>query len=316
LKAFILRRLFLMLPVTIILSIFVFVITNWLPGDAAIAQMGEEHQLDDRALERLRADMGLDQPAPVRYLLWLADMARGDFGTSTRINQPVSDLILARLPVTIQLGVASMVVTLLIALPFGVISAVRPGSIIDRVVTVFSLSGVAIPNFWLGVLFVLVFSVTLGWLPPSGWVPIYQDPVEAIRYLIMPSIVLGTASAASITRHLRSSLVETLQQPYVTTAYAKGLHSYSVVYAHALRNALIPVVTLLGLQIGNLISGSVIVETIFGLPGIGRTTVDAILSRDLPVLQATVLIIALMVLLANLITDIVYGWLDPRIRYS
>jgi peptide/nickel transport system permease protein len=248
--------------------------------------------------------------------LWLGDMARGDFGTSTRINQPVSDLILARLPVTIQLGVASMVVTLLIALPFGVISAVRPGSIIDRVVTVFSLSGVAIPNFWLGVLFVLVFAVTLGWLPPSGWVPIYQDPVEAIRYLLMPSIVLGTASAASITRHLRSSLVETLQQPYVTTAYAKGLDSYSVIYFHALRNALIPVVTLLGLQVGNLISGSVIVETIFGLPGIGRTTVDAILSRDLPVLQATVLIIALMVLLANLITDIVYGWLDPRIRYS
>ncbi|MGB3305546.1 MAG: ABC transporter permease [Thermomicrobiales bacterium] len=314
-QAFLIRRLLLAIPVLFVVSLVVFILTNWLPGDAALARFGEEG-IDQQRYEALRAEMGLDRPAPVRYFQWVGDTLRGDFGNSTRNKQPVSELIATRFPVTLQLAVTSLIVALLISIPAGIISAMRPGSIVDRVVTVLAVAGVAMPSFWLAVLLILLFSLRLNWLPPSGWAYFTDSPLQAMKLLIMPSLVLGTASAASLMRHLRSSLGEELRQAYVTVAHAKGLANRRVVFRHALKNAMIPVITMIGLQIGHLLGGSVIVETMFGLPGLSRATVDAILSRDLPVLQATVLFAAVTVVVANLLTDVCYAWLNPRIRYS
>ncbi|HWV35169.1 MAG TPA: ABC transporter permease [Thermomicrobiales bacterium] len=314
-QAFLIRRLLLAIPVLFVVSLVVFILTNWLPGDAALARFGEEG-IDEQRYEALRAEMGLDRPAPVRYFQWVGDTLRGDFGNSTRNKQPVSELIATRFPVTLQLAVTSLIVALFISIPAGIISAMRPGSIIDRVVTVLAVAGVAMPSFWLAVLLILLFSLRLNWLPPSGWAYVTDSPLQAMKLLIMPSLVLGTASAASLMRHLRSSLGEELRQAYVTVAQAKGLANRRVVFRHALKNAMIPVITMIGLQIGHLLGGSVIVETMFGLPGLSRATVDAILSRDLPVLQATVLFAAVTVVVANLLTDVCYAWLNPRIRYS
>lgn len=314
-QAFLLRRLALSIPILFVVSLVVFILTNWLPGDAALARFGEEG-FDNERYEALRTEMGLDRPAPVRYFEWIGNTITGDFGTSTRLQRPVSEILQTRFPVTLQLAITSLIVALVIAIPAGIIAAVRPGSFVDRVVTIVAVAGVAMPNFWLAILLILLFSLRLGWLPPSGWVYFTDDPIEAMKLLILPSFVLGASSAAALMRHLRSSLFEELRQAYVSTAHAKGLAPRHVVFRHALKNAMIPVVTMIGLQIGNLLGGSVIVETMFGLPGISRTTVDAILSRDLPVLQAAVLFTAVMVVLANLITDICYAALNPRIRYA
>lgn len=313
--AYLVRRLVLIVPVLFVISLVVFTLTNWLPGDAALARFGEEG-IDTVRYEALKEEMGLDRPAPVRYLEWVGSTLTGDFGTSTRNQQPVAEILKTRFPVTLQLAMTSLVVALVIAIPTGILAALKPGSIIDRIVTIVAVAGVAMPNFWLAVLLVLLFSLRLGWLPPSGWAYFTEDPIEALKLLILPSIVLGTASAAALMRHLRASLIEELRQVYVTTAQAKGLNSRQVVFRHALKNAMIPVITMIGLQIGNLLGGSVIVETMFGLPGLARTTVDAILSRDLPVLQASVLVAAIVVVLANLITDLCYALLNPRIRYA
>ena len=313
--AFLLRRLALTIPVLIVVSLVVFLLTNWLPGDAALAKFGEEG-IDPVRYEALRRELGLDQPAPVRYIQWVGALLTGDFGTSTRNNQPVAEVIQTRFPITLQLAVSSLLVALAVALPLGVIAALKPGSLADRIVTVLAVTGIAMPNFWLAVLLVLLFSLRLGWLPPSGWVYFTEDPVAAMKLLIMPSIVLGTASAASLMRHLRASLIEELRQVYATTAQAKGLASRQVLFRHALKNAMIPVVTMIGLQIGNLLGGSVIAETMFGLPGLARATIDAILARDLPVLQGTVLFAALIVVVANLLTDVSYALLNPRVRFG
>lgn len=313
--AFLLRRLVLTIPVLFVVSLIVFVLTNWLPGDAALARFGDEG-IDQARYAALVQEMGLDQPAPERYLRWIGNTLTGDFGVSTRNRQPVSELLATRFPVTLQVAITSLLVSLAVAIPAGVISAMRPGSMVDRFVTLMAVAGVAIPNFFLAMLLILLFALRLNWLPPSGWAYFTDDPVQSLKLLIMPAIVLGTASAASLMRHLRSSLIEELRTSYVTVAHAKGLANRNVVYRHAFKNAMIPVVTMVGLQVGNLLGGSVIVETMFGLPGLSRATVDAILARDLPVLQATVLFAALIVVVANLITDVCYAALNPRIRYS
>ncbi len=313
--AYLLRRLALTIPVLFVVSLIVFVLTNWLPGDAALARFGDEG-VDQARYNALVQEMGLDQPAPERYLRWVGNTLTGDFGVSTRNRQPVSELLATRFPVTVQVAVTSLLVSLVIAIPAGVISAMRPGSLIDRFVTLMAVAGIAIPNFFLAMLLILLFTLRLNWLPPSGWAYFTDDPLQSLKLLIMPSIVLGTASAASLMRHLRSSLIEELRASYVTVAHAKGLSNRHVVYRHAFKNAMIPVITMIGLQIGNLLGGSVIVETMFGLPGLSRATVDAILARDLPVLQATVLFAAVIVVVANLLTDVCYAALNPRIRYA
>jgi peptide/nickel transport system permease protein len=275
-----------------------------------------ENAGDQRTYQALRHDLGLDQPVYVQYFNWLGRVLQGDFGRSIRTNETVAAVLLQRIPVSLYIGAAGLLVGLAIGLAVAIASALRPGSRVDSIGTVLAMGGVAIPSFWQALLFMYVFAVLLRWLPPSGFTSPAQDPLLSLKMLIMPALVLGTHSAAVIMRQGRSALLEVLQQDYVTTARSKGLGERWVVGRHALKNAMIPIVTVIGLQIGNLVSGAAITETIFAIPGVGRAAVDAIFFRDYPVLQGAVLVLTLAVLIANLLTDLVYAYLDPRIRYA
>jgi peptide/nickel transport system permease protein len=265
--------------------------------------------------ETMRKELGLDQPIPVQYAKWLGRVLRGDFGRSIRTREPALEGLLARLPVTLHLTAMAMMIALLIAVPVGIVSAVRPNSNADKVGTMLAMSGVAIPDFWLGIMLIYIFSVWFKVLPPSGYVPVSQGLGPSLQAMVLPALSLGMAFSAVLMRQLRSALIEVLQQDYVTVARAKGLRETLVVGRHALKNALIPVVTVIGLQTGRLFGGAVVVETIFALPGLGRLAADSIFFRDFPMLQGVVLILALAVLLANLFTDFLYAFIDPRIRY-
>jgi peptide/nickel transport system permease protein len=267
-------------------------------------------------MARVRADLGLDQPAPVYYFTWLGRALQGDLGRSIQSNRPVTGILRDRLLPTLQLSLFAALITAAIALPLGVLAAIKRGTFTDLGATTFALIGLSIPNFWLGIIFIFVFSLGLGWLPPSGWRDPFREPLQSVRFMILPALTLGMALAASIMRQTRSSLLDTLSQDYLRTAQAKGLTHRQVVTRHALRNALIPVVTIAGLMVGRLLGGAVIVETIFAIPGIGRTVVDAIFSRDFPIVQGAVLMMAFIVLAINLIVDLLYALIDPRIRYS
>lgn len=313
---FIARRFFTMVPVVALVSLIAFGLLYLLPGDPALAILGEQGARDERQYQALRAELGLDRPFVIQYLSWAARAATGDFGTSIRTRQPIGEVIRERLATTVQLAVLSFAIGLGIALPTGIASARRPRSATDVVGTIFALSGVAIPHFWLGILLIYLFAVWLRWLPPSGYVAPTESPVEWLRLMLMPAFTLGTGLAAVMMRQIRSALVEVLQQEYVTVARAKGLDDTTVVRVHALRNALIPVITVVGLQIGRLLGGTVVVETIFSVPGMGKLAVDSIFFRDFPVVQSVVLVLAVAVLAANLIADILYAYVDPRIRYA
>jgi peptide/nickel transport system permease protein len=312
--SYILRRLVSMIPVLFIVSLIVFSLLHLTPGDPALSMLGEEATPESVAL--LRERMGLDEPLPVQYVKWASSVVTGDLGRSIRSNQPVSESIMQRLPVTIELSILAVIVSLLIALPVGIIAAMRRNSPIDTASTTVALLGVSIPNFFLAILLIFLFSVRLGWLSPIGYTPILEDPIDNLKRMIMPAITLGTALSAIVMRMTRSSLLEVLDQDYVRTARAKGLRESRVVRGHALKNALVPVVTVVGLQIGGLLGGTIITETIFVLPGIGRLLVDAIFQRDFPVVQGVVLFAALAFLFANLAVDLLYAYIDPRIRYS
>jgi peptide/nickel transport system permease protein len=312
-REYILRRLVSMVPVLFLVSIISFALLYILPGDPALAILGETG--DRNRYLALRAELGLDQPLYMQYATWLGRTLRGDLGKSVRTGEQVSDVLGRRAPVSLYFGVAGLLVGILIGLPAAVISAVRPGSKIDLIGTVVSLGGVAIPSFWQALLFMYVFAVLLHWLPPSGYTSPFVDPWLSAKMLFMPAVVLGTHSAAVIMRQGRSALIEVLEQDYINTARAKGLREKAVIGVHGLKNALIPVVTILGLQIGNLVSGAAITETVFAIPGVARAAVDAISFRDYPVLQGSIMMVTAAVVLANLITDLTYGYLDPRIRY-
>jgi peptide/nickel transport system permease protein len=283
-----------------------------IPGDASYALLGPTAKPEQIAA--LRAEMGLDKPIWRQYLVWIEGVLRGDLGRSWINDFPVADLILQKLPATIVLAVGSMVIAMLIAIPMGILPALRPGSWIERVAALYNGLMLAIPTFWLGVLLVLVISLRLGWLPPSGYVPFREDPVQSIKLLILPSFTLGAYLSAIFARFLHNAITETLSQDYVRTAAAKGLAERLVVRRHVLRNALIPVVTMLGIQFGGLLGGAVIVEAIFDWPGLGRLLVTSISSRDYAVVQGTILLAASAFLFVNLLTDLTYGLLDPRIR--
>lgn len=314
---YIIGRVLSLVPVVLLVSVAAFAFIRLLPGDPVIAMLGTSGQgLDSRSYALARHDLGLDRPLPVQYARWLADLARGDLGRSAVTHQPITDALRARFPVTLQLAVASFIISLIIALPVGVISAYKRGTVLDRVISVIALGGVAMPSFWLGILLIILFSVELSLLPPSGFVSITSDPVEFLRYMILPAITLGAVQAAVIMRQTRSSLLEVLNEDYVRTARAKGLRERTVVLRHGLRNALLPVVTVLGLQVSRLLGGSVVVETVFAMPGFGRYGVDAIFIRDYPVVQVVALATALIVVLSNLITDLLYAALDPRITFG
>jgi peptide/nickel transport system permease protein len=310
---YLVRRVLAIIPVLFGISILVFLLVHLIPGDVAQILLGT--QATDQQIETLRRTFGLDRPLPVQYVDWLSHIVRGDFGVSFRTNRPVLPDLVSRFGVTLQLTLTSMLVALVVAIPLGVISAANRGRTSDSVSRVVALLGLSIPNFWLGTLLILFVSLVLHWLPPVGFVSLLDNPWLGIQTLILPALALGTAVAAFIMRMVRSSLLEVLRQDYIRTAYAKGLQDRSVLYRHALKNAFIPVLTVIGVQIGYLLGGAVIIESIFSLPGMGRFLLDSISNRDYSIVQGGVLFIALIFCLVNLSVDLVYAWLDPRIRY-
>ena len=315
-KTYLLRRVLHAIPTLLLVTAVTFAITMLLPGDPALAFLGEAAAMDKVAYEAMRRELGLDQPLPIQYALWLGRTLQGDLGRSVRTKEPVWESVQARFPITLQLTVMAMLVALIVAVPVGIISAIRPNSRLDMVGTIVAISGLAIPGFWLGIMLIFVFALWLRWLPPSGYAPPSGGLGQNLQLMLLPALALGVEQAAVIMRQVRSALLEVLGQEYVTTAWAKGLRERVVVSRHALRNALIPVVTIIGLQTGRLFGGAVVIETVFALPGLGRLAADSIFFRDFPSLQGVVLILALAVFLSNLITDALYAYLDPRIRYA
>lgn len=315
-NAYLLRRLTQSIPTLLLVTLITFCITLLLPGDPALAFLGEQQGRDPVAYAAMRQELGLDQPVPVQYARWLGRTLRGDLGLSTRTKEPVWDSLRARLPITLQLVLMAMTIGLSIAFPVGILAAVRPNSKLDLAGTVLAISGLAIPSFWLGIMLIFVFALWLRWLPPSGYSPPTEGLGLNLKLMLLPAVTLGVELAASLMRQIRSALLEVLQQEYVVTARAKGLREGRIIARHALRNALIPVVTIIGLQFGRLFGGAVVIETVFALPGVGRLAADAIFFRDFPVLQGVVIVLALAVLLSNLLTDLLYSFLDPRIRYA
>jgi len=305
-----------MIPVAFFISLIAFGLLYLLPGDPAMAILGEDRAGEKTAYEALRAQLGLDDAIYIQYARWLGNLLSGDMGTSIRTREPIAYMVARRLPVTIELGILAVLLGVAIALPVAVVSAVRPGSKLDILGTLFAMGGVAMPSFWLGILLIFLLALWLRLLPPSGYVSPLEDLAANLRMMIMPCIAMGTSLAAVTMRQARSALLEVLQEDYITTARAKGLKERAVVVRHALKNALIPVVTVIGLQVGHILGGAVVTETIFAVPGVGRLLVDSISFRDYPVVQAAVLIMALGVLFSSLATDLLYAYLDPKIKYS
>lgn len=310
--SFIARRFLIAIPTLVLVSVFVFFLQKLLPGDPALVLAGEER--DPETLAFIREKYHLNEPIHVQYLLWVAGMVQGDFGISLRTNQPVLDLIGAKLPVTIQLAVMAMVFAMLIGIPAGILSAVKKGTVTDYAANVVALSGLSIPNFWLGIMLIMLVSVNLGWLPASGYESPFVDPLRSLETMIMPSFVLGTALAATLMRHTRSAMLGVLKADYVRTARAKGLNERVVVLKHAFRNALLPIVTLSALLFGELLAGAVLTEQIFTIPGFGKLIVDAVFTRDYAVVQGVVMCTAAGFILMNLIADVLYFVLSPRMR--
>ncbi|WP_127901669.1 ABC transporter permease [Solirhodobacter olei] len=309
---FILRRLLIAVPTILMISMFVFGMQKLLPGDPVLAMAGEER--DPATLTFLRQKYHLNDPIPVQYAHWLLDAAQGDLGISLRNNQPVAQLIEEKLPVTIQLSIMALIVALVIGIPTGVLSAYRRNTWVDWISNVFALSGLSIPNFWLGIMLILLVSVRLGWLPASGYVSPWVDPLKSIETMLMPAFVLGTSISASLMRHTRSAMLGVLKSDYVRTARAKGLPEKTVLVKHALRNAMVPVVTVTTLLFGELLGGAVLTEQIFTIPGFGKLVVDAVFSRDYAVVQGIVLCTAVAFIGMNLLADIAYRLLNPRMR--
>ena len=309
----ILRRLAATIPVLLLVTAGVFALIHLTPGDPIDAMMAES--VDDTVKRELRRDLGLDRPLYLQYATWMGRLLQGDLGHSIRNREPVIENVSRRIKPSLQLAGLAMAISLLVATPIGILSAARRNSAIDRVGTSFALFGICMPNFLIALLLIFLFGVTLRWLPISGYVDPMEEPWEGLRSLTLPAITLGLALAAVITRTLRSSMLEALSEDYIRTARAKGLSDGAVVRRHALKNALIPVVTVLGLQLGTLIGGAVITEYVFALPGVGRLVVDAVFARDYPLVQGVVLLIAVGFILSNLAVDLLYGFIDPRIRH-
>ena len=314
-KAFIIRRLLQTLITLFVVSLISFTLCMVLPGDPSLAVVGAEGASDEM-IKAVRQELGLDQPIVVQYFKWLASLVSGDFGISIRTRVHVMTLFAQRLPVTLELLALGILFALLVAIPMGIISALRPNTWVDTTGTVLAVSGVAMPQFFLGMLLILIFALWLGWLPSSGYVSPGESLFRNLLAMILPAISLGSVVSAEIMRQLRSSMLEVLNEEYVQTARAKGVAEFNVVIKHALRNALIPVVTLLGMRIGRLIGGIVIIEVVFSLPGIGRLLMNAVLFNDFPVLQTGVLLVAFAVTFINLLADISYSFLDPRIIHT
>jgi len=312
LALYVARRVAVLVPTLFFVSVLIFSLQMLLPGDAAVALAGEEH--DAAAVAAIRARYHLDRPVVVQYGIWMARVLRGDLGESLRNRLPVAELLAAKLPVTVELAVCSMTVALVIGIPAGVLSAARRGGPVDVAANVVALSGLSVPHFWLGIMLILLFAVRLGWLPASGYVPPWEDLGRNLTTILLPSVVLGTGVAGVMMRHTRGAMLQVLDADYVRTARAKSVPERLVVLKHALRNALIPVITLGAIEFGRLLSGAVLTEQIFAIPGFGKMLVDGVLNRDYAVVQGVVLVSATLYVLLNLLADVLYFLANPRLR--
>ena len=310
--SYILRRLVMLVPVLIVVGVVVFGLVHLTPGDPAAVILGDRATPEDIA--RLRTQLGLNDPLPVQFVRWFSNMLRLDFGESIFLGEPVTQALLNRVQPTVLLTLYALSIQLLIGIPAGVLSAVRYNSPLDRVLTVMAISGSAIPTFFLGILLILIFAVRLRWLPSGGYVPLGEDPAGHFKAMILPAFALGFSAAGLLARLVRSSMLDVLREDYVRTAFAKGLPEQLVIVRHALRNALIPALTVIGISVGALLGGAVVTETVFTIPGMGRLVVQSIARRDYPVIQGAIVAIAMTYVLVNLIVDVLYVYIDPRVR--
>lgn len=300
------------IPVMFVVAVLTFLLMHMLPGDPATLIAGD--MADQDAIAQIRRDLGLDQPVAVQLWLWVTNLLQGDFGRSLMLNQPVMEAFFERIPVTLSLALVAFVITIPVGIVLGVVAAVWRDTWVDSAVMVLALVGVSVPNFWIAILSVILFSVTLGWLPSAGYVPLTEDFSRWLACLIQPAVVLALFQIGYLARMTRSAMLDVLDQDYIRTARAKGLSEFTVINSHAVRNALIPVITIVGLQMGFLLGGAVVCESVFAWPGIGRLTVQAILARDFPVIQASILLLSVIFVAVNFLTDLLYGVFDPRIK--
>jgi peptide/nickel transport system permease protein len=314
LLAFIIRRFLEAIPVLFLATIVIFLGLRLLPGDPALILAGQD--ATPETLQAIRKANGLDQPLPVQYVIWLNNVVHFDLGVSFFTKAPVVQLLGQRIPATLELGVAGMILSVLLGVPTGIIAAVQSHRTPDWIVSAFNGLAVAVPGFWLGILSILLFSLVLGWLPPGGHGDFFKDPIQELKFLLLPAVTLALPFAAGLSRLVKGSMLEVLSDDYVRTARAKGVSEQGVVWHHALRNALVPVATILGLQFGRLLGGAVITESVFSWPGVGRLIRDSIGNRDYSVVQACLLLLVVVFVVINLVTDITYGVLDPRIRLT
>lgn len=318
-RQYVARRLLVFIPVALVVSLMIFLLMRVIPGDVALiilAGEGDTSQVSQESLAAMRQQLGLDRPLYEQYLSWVWGMVRLDAGTSLWTGRPIFDEIAKRLPLSLELAILSALVSLIIAIPVGTISAIRQDTWVDYLFRFVTIGGIAMPTFWTGTIIILVASAGFGWTPPLGYASIIQDPAKNLQQLIWPAVALGYYFSAVVSRMTRSCMLEVLRQDYVRTAWAKGLRERVVVARHALKNAMLPVITIVGLQFGILLGGTVVMERVFTLPGMGNAMIDSIFRRDYPMTQALVVILALLFMAINLIVDLTYGWLDPRIRYK
>jgi len=312
--AFIVRRLLLLFPVLLIVGIIVFTLIHLTPGDPVSAMLGRDATTEQK--EALREQLGLDEPFPIQFAQWFRDALRLDFGESLFIGKPVTEALLERVQPTGLLTLYSLTLSIVIAIPAGVIAAVRANSVLDRLLMVASISGAAIPSFFFGILLILLFAVVLGWLPSGGYANVGDDPIRHLKYMLLPTVALGFSAAGLLARLVRSTMLDVLNEDYVRTAYAKGLAERHVILLHALRNALIPAMTVIGISLAGMLGGAVVVETVFNIPGMGRLLVQSVVRRDFPVVQGAVMTVAAVQVLVMLVIDLLYVYVDPRVRYG
>jgi peptide/nickel transport system permease protein len=312
--AYILRRLLLLIPVLVIVGIIVFTLIHLTPGDPASVMLGREATNEQK--EALREQLGLNDPFLVQFVNWFADALRLDFGESLFLGMPVDEALLDRVQPTGLLTLYAMTLSILIAIPSGVIAATRANSLLDRLLMVLSISGAAIPSFFFGILLILLFAVVLGWLPSGGYVGIDEDPIQHFKYMILPTVALGVSAAGLLARLVRSTMLDVLNQDFVRTAYAKGLRERRVVLLHALRNAMLPILTIIGISLAGMLGGAVVIETVFNIPGMGRLLVQSVTRRDFPVVQGAVMTVAAIQVIVMLLIDVLYVYVDPRVRYG
>lgn len=311
---FLVNRLLVAIPTLFFISVIVFSLQHLMPGDPALVIAGGEASAD--VVAAIRAQYGFDRPLPLQYWQWITGVLQGDFGVSYRTRQAIGPMLLDKIPVTLTLGIAAMLFSMLVGIPAGILAALWKGRGWDNVVSVVALTGISIPNFWLGIMLILVFAVHLKWLPAGGFVPFFEDPVACLRSIAMPSVVLGAALAGAMMRHTRSAMLTILQQDYVRTARAKGVPERRVILRHAFRNAQVPIITLATLQFGTLMAGAVLTEQVFSIPGVGKMVVDSVFNREYQAVQAVTLLAGAAFVVMNLVADILYFWANPKLRSS